>query len=141
MLHVAEVERSIRFYERIGFDLVDIEGDAGCPAGWARLSTADGSAIMLLRGEDGHAVKPELQGIMLVLYTPHLSELRGQLVSAGEKPTEIERPEWMPSGHILLRDPDGYAVGINQWGDTEHDAWLEGLERKRAAGLIPRKQE
>jgi hypothetical protein len=101
------------------------------------MSTADGSAIMFLLGEEGHAVKPELQGIMLVLYSAELPALRDQLVEAGERPTGIERPPWMPSGHMMLRDPDGYSVGINQWGDAEHQAWLEQLEKKRAAGLIP----
>ncbi len=98
--------------------------------------TADGSAIMFLRGEAEHPVKPELQGIMLVLYTAGLPALREQLVAAGERPTEIERPPWMPSGHIMLRDPDGYSIGVNQWGDAEHEAWLRQVERKRAAGLI-----
>jgi catechol 2,3-dioxygenase-like lactoylglutathione lyase family enzyme len=137
MLHVGEVERSIRFYRRIGFELVDVEGEGGCPLGWARMATADGSALMFLRAEAGHAPKPEHQGIMLVLYTPELSALRGQLVAAGEQPSEIERPPWMPSGHFMLRDPDGYAIGINQWGDAEHEAWLKQLEAKRAMGLIP----
>mgnify|MGYP003694259387 CR=1 FL=1 len=73
------------------------------------MSTADGSAIVLLRAEEEFAVGPELQRIMLVLYTPELHVLRAQLVAAGEMPTEIERPPWMPSGHILVRDPDGYA--------------------------------
>ena len=137
MLHVAEVERSIRFYRLLGFELVDVEGKSECPLGWARMATADGSAIMLLLHEEEHAVKPELQGIMLVLYTAELPALREQLVAAGEKPTPIERPPWMPSGHFMLRDPDGYAVGINQWGDAEHKAWLAQLEVKRAAGVIP----
>src|SRR5262245_33113709 len=136
MLHVAEVERSIHFYRLLGFELVDVEGEEGCPLGWARMATADGSAIMFLCGEAGHAVKPELQGVMLVMYAAELAALREQLVAAGEKPTEIERPPWMPSGHIMVRDPDGYAIGINLWGDAEHEAWLERLERKRAAGLI-----
>src|SRR5437762_3245742 len=82
--------------------------------GWARMATADGSAIMFLRGEEEHPVKPELQGVMLVLYTSELPAVREQLVAAAEKPTEIERPPWMPSGHIMLRDPDGYTVGVNQ---------------------------
>src|SRR5262245_26614262 len=136
MLHVAEVERSIRFYRLLGFELVDVQGEKDCPLAWARMSTADGSAIMFLCGEEEHVVKPELQGIMLVLYTAELTALRDQLVAAGEKPTEIEKPPWMPSGHIMLRDPDGYAVGINQWGDTEHDAWLKQIEEKRAAGIL-----
>ena len=136
MLHVAEVERSIRFYRRLGFELVDVEGEDGCPLGWARMSTADGSAIMLLRGDEERTVSSEPQGILLVLYSAELSALRQQLVVAGERPTEIERPPWMPSGHIMLRDPDGYPVGINQWGDAEHEAWLKQLEKKRAAGII-----
>ena len=137
MLHVAEVERSIRFYRLLGFELVDVEGQQGGPLGWARMATADGSAIMFLRGEESHPVRPELQGIMLVLYTAELTALRERLVAAGEKPTEIERPPWMPSGHMMLRDPDGYSIGINQWGDAEHGAWLKRLGTKRAAGIIP----
>jgi hypothetical protein len=137
MLHVAVVEHSIRFYRLLGFQLIDVEGESGCPLGWARMSTADGSAIMLLRAEEEIAVGPELQRIMLVLYTPELHVLRAQLVAAGEMPTEIERPPWMPSGHILVRDPDGYAVGINRWTDSEHAAWLEQLAEKRSAGIIP----
>ncbi len=137
MLHAAEIERSIRFYRLLGFDLVDVDGESGRPLGWARMATADGSAIMFLCAEAGHAPQPEAQGIMLVLYTPELTTLREQLVAAGEKPTEIERPPWMPSGHIMLRDPDGYAIGVNQWGDAEHGAWLEQLAKKRAAGILP----
>lgn len=137
MLHAMDVERSIRFYQRLGFKLIDVEGESGRPPAWARLGTPDGSAIMLLAGEAEHPVIPEVQGIMLVLYTAELPALRAQLVAAGEKPTEIDRPAWMPSGHFMLRDPDGYAIGINQWGDAEHEAWLQSLEKKRSAGMIP----
>lgn len=137
MLHTASVERSIRFYRLLGFELVDVEGAEGCPFAWARMRTEDGSAIMFLLGEEGHAVEPEKQGVMLVLYAPALAQLREQLVAAGEKPCPIEHPPWMPSGHIFLRDPDGYGVGVNQWGDAEHEAWLKDLEKKRAAGVIP----
>ena len=136
MLHVADVEHSIRFYQLLGFKLIDIEG-----ADWARMHTEDGSAIMLLRGESEHRVKPEEQGIMLVLYTQGLAELREHLIAAGEKPKSIEHPTWMPSGTFMLRDPDGYGVGINQWGDAEHSAWLEKLKRKHAAGILPNEQK
>src|SRR4051812_41877035 len=124
MLHAADVARSVAFYRLLGFELVDVEGEPGCPLAWARLATNDGSAISLLSGEAEHPVRPELQGIMLILYTEELPRLREQLVAAGEKPTPIERPPWMPSGHIMLRDPDGYTVGVNHWSDSEHSAWL-----------------
>lgn len=137
MLHAADVERSIRFYRRLGFELIDVGGEDGGPIGWARMGTADGSAIMFLRGEAEHPVQPELQGIMLVLYTAELPALREQLVAAGESPTEIDRPPYMPSGTFMLKDPDGYRVSINQWSKTEDEAWLKSLERKRAAGILP----
>jgi len=137
MLHVVEVERSIRFYRLLGFELIDVEGEEGRPLAWARMATADGSAVMFLQAESEHTVTPELRGIVLVLYTSELAALRAQLVAAGEKPTAVERPPWMPSGHLMVRDPDGYSIGVNQWGDTEHEAWLGQLEKKRAAGRIP----
>ena len=132
MLHVEDVEHSIRFYQLLGFKLIDTEGED-----WARMHTEDGSAIMLLRGEPEHRVKPEEQGIMLVLYTQGLAELREHLIAAGEKPNSIEHPTWMPSGTFMLRDPDGYGVGINQWGDAEHSAWLAKLKQKGMAGILP----
>ncbi|MBP7588228.1 MAG: VOC family protein [Thermoanaerobaculia bacterium] len=133
LLHVTEVERSIRFYERLGFQVIDSEGATGC-LGWARMHTADGSAIMLLLAEPEVHIRPEAQGIMLVLYTPELVALREQLIAAGERPGDIEHPPWMPSGTMMLRDPSGYAVGVHQWGDLEHRVWLERLEKNRAAG-------
>jgi len=51
MLDVADVDQSISFYQLLGFKLVDTEGADGCPLGWARMHTEDGSAIMFLRGE------------------------------------------------------------------------------------------
>lgn len=137
MLHVASVERSIAFYRHLGFELVDVEGGQGCPLAWARMRTEDGSAIMFLCGEEGCAPVPDQQGIILVLYTPDLPALRRQLLAAGLPVPEIERPPRMPSGHIFFRDPDSYGVGVNHWSDTEHDAWLADLEKKRVAGRLP----
>lgn len=135
LLHVSEVEKSIGFYERIGFRLIDVEGATGC-LGWARMHTEDGSAIMLARTEQKHAVDPDQLGIILVLYAEDLAALRESLVAAGDKPSPIEHPPWMPSGMFIVSDPDGYPVGINQWGNEEHTAWLAQLEEKRARGVL-----
>lgn len=135
LLHVTEVECSIRFYERFGFQVIDTEGATG-RLGWARMHTEDGSAIMLLRAEPEVQIHPEAQGIMLVLYTPELVALREQLIAAGERPGDIEHPEWMPSGTMMLRDPNGYGVSVHHWGDLEHRAWLDRLEKNRAARAV-----
>lgn len=135
MYHVADVARSIRFYQLLGFDLVDLEGDPTCP-GWARLQ-CEGGAIMFLEAEV--EVDPSVQGVFLAMYTPDLPALRERLIANGVTAPPITRPPYMPSGQITLRDPDGYLVGINHWSDTEHAAWLKELEEKRNAGVLPPK--
>jgi len=135
MLHVADVARSIRFYALLGFELIDVEGAPDCP-GWARMQ-CEGGAIMFLLAESEHPVDPTKQGILLAMYTPDLPALCGHLAANDVPPPPITYPDYMPSGQITLRDPDGYVVGINHWGKKEHDAWEHGLTAKRAAGRLP----
>jgi len=75
MLHVAEIEKSIRFYELLGFTTIDTEGCA--PLAWARLHCEDGSAVMLLRAE--HPVDASAQALILYMYTPDLGGLRDRV--------------------------------------------------------------
>jgi hypothetical protein len=35
--------------------------------------------------------------------------------------------EYMTSGMINFRDPDGYIIEIGHWGTTEQQAWNERL--------------
>lgn len=126
MLHVRDVAASIRFYEKLGFQFIDSEGE---PIGWARVH-CEGGALMFLCAE--HELKPAEQGILLVLYTEDLAALRTQLVSEGIECPAIEYPGYMPSGQLTLRDPDGYCVAIHHWGRKEHDEWLQQLPEKQA---------
>ena len=134
-LHVKDIARSIHFYSLLGFELVDFEGDRAHP-GWARMH-CEGGAIMFLCAEG--PVDRYKQGIFLYLYTPDLAALRAHLLTNGVKVSEINRPPYMPSGEISVPDPDGYGIFIGHWSDTEHQAWLEQLEVKRKAGLLPEK--
>lgn len=120
LFHVAEIERSIEFYQLLGFDTVDT--DRCEPLGWARLH-CEGGAIMLLRAEE--PVDAAQQGVALYMYTPGLVDLQSHLQANDVATPEIRHPEYMPSGEILLHDPDGYAVFIAHWGEAEHSAWLE----------------
>ena len=129
MLHVAEIERSIRFYELLGYKTIDTDGCK--PLGWARLHCEDGSAVMFLRAE--HAINASAQAFMIYLYTPNLSELREHLVAHGVSASSIKHPPYMPSGQINLTDPDGYLIEIAHWGKAEQEAWEQHL--KARAGI------
>jgi catechol 2,3-dioxygenase-like lactoylglutathione lyase family enzyme len=129
MLHVAEIERSIPFYELLGFTTIDTEG---CdPLGWARLHCEDGSAIMFLRAE--RPVDPSAQALILYMYTPDLLGLRERLLVAGIKVPVINYAEYMPSGKVNIADPDGYKIEIGHWGKTEQEDWQRRLSAKAAA--------
>jgi catechol 2,3-dioxygenase-like lactoylglutathione lyase family enzyme len=132
MLHVADVARSIRFYELLGFETVDTQGDAG-RLGWARMH-CEGGALMFLLAE--RPVDASVQSILLAMYTPDLTGLREHLLANGVKAPPITYPDYMPSGQITLRDPDGYIVGINHWGDAEHETWLKSIEQKKTSGSL-----
>ncbi len=136
MLLVADVMRSIRFYELLGFDLIDTEGPASCP-GWARVH-CEGGAIMLLLAEE--PFDASVQSVLFAMYTTDLPALREHLLANGVKSPPITYPGYMPSGQVTLRDPDGYIVNINHWGDAEHSAWLKNIEQKKKSGALPSRQ-
>ncbi len=122
LLHVAEIENSIRFYELLGF--VTIDSDGCKPLGWARMHCESGS-IMFLRLEV--PFDPSKQGFLFYLYTPDLAGLRQHLLANGVKVPAINYPEYMPSGTINIADPDGYHIEIAHWGKSEQEAWEKRL--------------
>jgi predicted enzyme related to lactoylglutathione lyase len=125
MLHVAEIERSIRFYELLGFTTMDT--DRAQPLGWARMH-CEGGAVMFLRAEEPLDDSP--CGVMLYMYTPDLTGLREHLLAGGVKVPPIRRPEYMPSGEISITDPDGYLIMVGHWGKSEHEAWEKRIGAK-----------
>ncbi len=125
MLHVADIRRSLRFYEWLGFETIDTRGPADC-LGWAR-ANCEGGGLMFLAQEPGHPAPPAL---MLVMYTPELPALRQHLLDHGLEVSEIRYPEYMPSGEISLRDPDGNFLFVNQWGKAEQEKWEQHLAER-----------
>ncbi len=125
LLHVAEIETSIRFYELLGFTTVDT--DRAKPLGWARLH-CEGGAVMFLRAEE--AVNASVLPVLFYMYTPDLPGLRELLLAKGIEVPPIRYPEYMRSGEISLADPDGYHISVGHWGQTEHEAWLNRISAK-----------
>lgn len=125
MLRVAQIERSIPFYEQLGFELIDT--DRCAPIGWARMH-CQGGALMLLRNDEG--MNPKAQAVMFYMYTPDLPAFHTQLREKGVKVSEIQYPDHGPSGEVYLVDPDGYQLGIMHWSDKEHTEWLKRIGRE-----------
>ena len=131
LLHVADVRRSIQFYEMLGFELID---DDGCdPPGWARVH-CEGGALMFLGAEDhGENRAPQKfhDRIIFTMYTPDLPAMRAQLIAAGVQVSEIKRPPYMPSGEAYFNDPDGYLIQLCHWSKAEDDDWKRHLEERK----------
>jgi catechol 2,3-dioxygenase-like lactoylglutathione lyase family enzyme len=126
LLHVAEIERSIAFYQLLGFRLTD---DDGCiPIGWARLH-CEGGSIMFLRAEE--EIDAKAQGFLFSMYTPDLAGLREHLIDKGVAVSEIKHPPYLPSGTMNLADPDGYHIEIAHWGNAEQEAWEKHLAERK----------
>jgi len=127
MLIVADVDRSIAFYKLLGFELVDLEREPGCPPSWARMH-CEGGAIMLLRATPPAGANR--RSVLFYLYAEDLPALREHLIASGVRVPEIRYPEHMASGEVEFDDPDGYAIAIGHWSDVEHQAWLQRLDEK-----------
>jgi len=130
LLHVAAIEKSIEFYERLGFTTIDT--DRTKPLGWARLH-CEGGAVMFVRTEE--PVKASAQSVLLYMYTPDLIGLRERLLASGVKVPAIGYPGYMPSGELCVADPDGYTILIGHWGKSEHEAWEKRIGAKALQAL------
>ena len=114
--HVADVRRSIEFYERLGLG-VENTHDVGGVLVWALLaSSSDVSTararLMLARASG--PVEPSVQAVLFYCWTPDVRLLHDELAAAGVEVGEIEHPFYMPAGEFRTSDPDGYVLLIGQ---------------------------
>lgn len=111
--HVADVERSIRFYELLGFRIVDTLKDKSGKILWADIQSGKG-ALMLARADE--PVIPEQQAVLFYLYTADLAGLREHLLANNVQAPPVYYPPHMPKGEMRIEDPDGYCLLIGQNG-------------------------
>ena len=118
MIHVADVERSAAFYQRLGFEIGNAVPREAEKKHWAWLyapAAEDwkrGPNLMLTRSS--RPIDPGAQDVLFYLYAADLTALRSELVTAGLAPGTIEYPDYLPAGEFRLRDPDGYTLMIAQ---------------------------
>lgn len=112
MLHVAEVQRSIDFYGKLGFEVGNtFTHQGGTALSWAWLQS--GFASLMVARASGTVV-PEQQAVLFYIYFQDIAETRDKLVSAGLSPGPMEFPFYAPRGVFRLFDPDGYVLQLMQ---------------------------
>ncbi len=104
--HVTNVDRSVAFYQRLGFEILH-EATAHGRRMWAFLERGD--ARLMVAEADG-AFDPDAQGIIFYLYTRDLDALRARLVAGGVDAGEITTGGPGPDRQLEVTDPDGYVL-------------------------------
>jgi catechol 2,3-dioxygenase-like lactoylglutathione lyase family enzyme len=107
-IQVADVKRSIEFYELLGFALTDTYLHEG-KLDFAALQS--GSARTMLVRAAG-SVDPRQQKIRFYLYTEDLDSLRSHLGERGVAAGPIVDGTPGPRREMTVRDPDGYCLMI-----------------------------
>jgi catechol 2,3-dioxygenase-like lactoylglutathione lyase family enzyme len=117
MIRVADVERSAKFYELLGFQIGNYVPREAPPVHWAWLyqpgapNWKTGANLMLVRSKEQ---SPGEQPLVLYLYAADLVALRQQLIGKGVNVSAITYPDYLPKGEFELHDPDGYTVMVGQ---------------------------
>jgi catechol 2,3-dioxygenase-like lactoylglutathione lyase family enzyme len=117
MIRVADVERSAKFYQLLGFEIGNYVPREAPPMHWAWLYQPQapdwktGANLMLVHSEE----KPQHElPVVLYLYAGDLVALRQQLIEGGLTVGAITDPWYLPKGEFELHDPDGYTVMVGQ---------------------------
>ncbi|HET8550546.1 MAG TPA: hypothetical protein VFL57_21190 [Bryobacteraceae bacterium] len=117
MLPVLDVERSVSFYNLLGFAVGNRAPRDG-PINWVWLYSPNipdwrrGPNLMLSRSE--RAIDAAGPKVVLYLYATNLAAVREKLVRAGQNPGPIRHPDYLPKGELQLIDPDGHCLMVAQ---------------------------
>ena len=110
--HVADVERSIRFYADLGFSVADrVAPEGSTTPVWAWLESGQANLMVGLASEP---VDPTRQAVLFYLYYDDIRQTHAALKALGHDPGEIRFPFYMPGGEFRVHDPDGYVLMLAQ---------------------------
>lgn len=112
---VADVERSIGFYEALGFAVIKRYPQDG-RLEFAGLEATSSAKVMLARVDEMPETGPNAPSPgHLCLYTGGIERLRAGLLAAGYDAEEIEDgPGPAPNRQMCVRDPDGHAHMVTE---------------------------
>lgn len=108
LAYVADVARSMAFYESIGFEVGNTHADPGSgEIDWAALE--QGNAALML-GKASGPVAAAQQAVLFYLYFDDIAATRAELVGKGLPCGAMSHPFYCPKGEFRLEDPDGYVL-------------------------------
>ena len=107
LLKVADLECSLRFYEKLGFEVGNepLQNEQGVKI-FAWMHHGSAAQIMLTRGSRSETREP--QGVMFYLYVTDMPAYREQAIARGVAVGEVTCPFWSPKGEFRVDDPDGW---------------------------------
>jgi glyoxalase/bleomycin resistance protein/dioxygenase superfamily protein len=109
MAHVADVGRSARFYELLGFTVRNtVENEGRLQWAWLKNGAAD---LMLARS--ARPMNPDAQDVLFYLYAPDLAGYRQELEAKGVEVGPMKYPFYSPRGEFRIDDPDGYTLFVS----------------------------
>ena len=115
--HVADVQRSIDFYGRLGLEVRNRHPAEG-RVEWAFLTEsgdhANRALARLMLGVADEPVEREKQGVLFYCWSPDVRGLREDLIAAGTEVGPVQHPFYMQAGEFSVTDPDGYVVIVGQ---------------------------
>src|SRR3954452_876756 len=106
-VHVADVDRSVAYYERLGL-VMETEFAPEGRRIWAFLERGD---ARLMVAEADEPVDPHAQAVLFYLYTRDLDALRARLLDAGVAAGEITAGGPRPRGEEGAGGPRGHRPG------------------------------
>jgi predicted enzyme related to lactoylglutathione lyase len=109
MAHVADVRKSVEFYQLLGFEVKNtFEHDGQLQWAWLQNGGAD---LMLARS--GRPMNPGAQDVLFYMYAPDVAAYRAELEAKGVKVGPMKYPFYSPRGEFRVDDVDGYTVFVS----------------------------
>src|SRR5690348_9655249 len=107
LLHVADVQRSIEFYQKLGFELGNepLRNEQGAKI-FAWLHRGQRAQIMVTL--TGRPLCSDAQDVMFYLYVDDLNAYREAVISRGITAGDMQYPFWNRNGEFRIDDPDGW---------------------------------